>query len=103
MGKRISWQPKPVRQMEALERYFREELGTVQAFEHFLEKLEAKLARISNYPESGHFTGRKNVRYVQIDKQRNIFYRVRRDHLQILLLWDVRQDPVKNPYLRTGR
>ena len=100
MGKRISWQPKPVSQMRALELYFQQELGATQAFEHFLEKLDAKLTRISSFPESGHLTGRTNVRYVRVDKQRNIFYRIRRDHLQILLLWDVRQDPVKNPYLR---
>lgn len=84
--------------MQALERYFVEELGTVQAFDTFLEKLGKRLNRITQYPESGHYTGRKNVRYIQVDNHRSIFYRIKSDHLQILLLWDARQDPNKNPF-----
>jgi len=98
MGKRITWQPKPIRQMRTLERYFKDELGTIQAYDIFLEKLEKKIIRVSNYPESGHYTGRKNIRYIRIDDHRSIFYRIRPDRLQIILLWDSRLEPKKNPY-----
>ncbi len=84
--------------MRLLERYFKEELGTIQAYDTFLEKLEQKLNRISIHPESGHYTGRKNIRYVQVDDQRNVFYRIRQDRLQIILIWDARQHPAKKPY-----
>ena len=98
MGKRIIWQPKPIQQMRALEQYFVEELGTIQAYDAFLEKLEKKLSRISNYPESGHYTGRTNIRYFNVDNHRSIFYRIWTDRLQIILLWDARQYPQKNPF-----
>ncbi len=98
MGKRITWQSKPIRQMRALERYFRDELGAIQAYDTFLGKLETKLSRISKYPESGHYTGRKNIRYIHVDDHRSIFYRIRPDRLQIILLWDSRQYPQKNPF-----
>jgi plasmid stabilization system protein ParE len=100
VGRKISWQPKPIRQIRALERYWREEQGTTQTFDYFLMKLYQKLERIAEYPEIGHLTRYDNVRYVRIDRHRSIFYRIRKDRLQILLLWDGRQEPSKNPYKR---
>lgn len=97
-GKPITWQPKPIRQMRELERYWREEQGSSQAFDHFLTKLYQKLGRISEFPETGHLTRYNNVRYVRINRHRSVFYRIRKDRLQILLLWDGRQEPTKNPY-----
>jgi hypothetical protein len=32
MGKRLTWKPKPLRQITEIEQYFKSELGTVQAF-----------------------------------------------------------------------
>lgn len=90
----------PIRQMRALEHYFHHELGTYQAFDNFLNKLYERLERIAEYPESGHHTGRKNIRYIRIDAHRSLFYRIRPDRIQIILLWDSRQDPVKNPYAK---
>ena len=98
MGKRITWKPKPQRQIREIERYFREELGTIQAFDNFLDALYKRLGMIADYPESGRPTGYKTVRYWKVDKHRSVFYRIKPDRITVLLIWDSRQHPDKNPY-----
>lgn len=98
MGKRITWKPKPQRQVREIERYLREELGTTQAFDNFLDALYKRLAMIADYPESGRPTGYKTVRYWKVDKHRSVFYRIKPDRITVLLIWDSRQHPGKNPY-----
>jgi plasmid stabilization system protein ParE len=98
MGKRIIWQPKPQRQVREIECYFRDELGTIQAFDNFLDALYKRLATIADYPESGRPTGYKAVRYWKVDKHRSVFYRIKPDRIVVLLIWDSRQHPDKNPY-----
>ena len=99
MAKPITWQPKPLRQIQALEDYFLNEIGSVQALDNFLEKLDF----ISKYPTVGRPTGRKNIRYIKVDDHRSIFYRIFTNHLLIILLWDSRQHPDKNPFLKKKR
>lgn len=98
MVKRITWKPKPLQQIREIERYFKIELGTVQAFDKFLDTLYEKLDRIKKYPESGRPTGYKTVRYCFVDEHRSVFYRITKDKIIILLIWDARQHPDKNPY-----
>ncbi len=103
MGKRIIWKPKPQRQIREIERYFKEELGTVQAFDNFLDALYERLTTIADYPESGRPTGYKTVRYWKIDDHRSVFYRIKPDCIVIILIWDARQHPDKNPILKKGK
>lgn len=97
MGKRIVWKLKSQRQIREIERYFKEELGTVQAFDNFLDALYECLARIADYPESGRPTGYKTVRYWKVDDHRSVFYRIKPDRIIIILIWNSRQHPDKNP------
>ena len=96
MGKRIAWKPRPLRQMRELEVYLKEVSGSNSPFFSFIEKLQPRLERISEQPESGQKTGRPRVRYIRIDENRAVFYQIRKDRIEIILLWDSRQDPAKN-------
>ncbi len=98
MGKRVTWKPKPLRQIREIESYFIRELGTFQAYDNFLDALYSRLTRIVEHPESGRPTGYKSVRYWRIDDHRCVFYRITKDKIIILLIWDTRQNPERNPF-----
>lgn len=80
--------------------YFREELGSEQAAENFLTRLERRADWVSEYPEAGHPTSKHDVRHAKVDKNRSVFYRIKPKHIQMIFLWNWRRDPAQNPYLR---
>ncbi len=98
MGKPIIWKARPLKQVRELQEYFFFELGSSQFFINFLARLNKDLKLISEFPESGRPTGRKNVRYVNLGDKRSVFYRIHLNHISILLIWDSRWNPDKNPY-----
>lgn len=98
MGKRIVWKSRPLQQMRELELYLKAASGSNAPFFNFIEKLQPRLERISEQPESGQKTGRPRVRYIRVDDRRAVFYRIMKSKIEIIPLWDSRQEPEKNLY-----
>lgn len=65
----------------------------------FLDKIENRIEFISLYPEAGKLSQkRKNIRYIQLTPHNFIYYRVNKDVIEILCLFDMRRNPPKRPY-----
>jgi plasmid stabilization system protein ParE len=99
MGKAIIWQPRVLEQVRSIIEYFREEIESEQAIENFLDKLDEKSEFISKYPDAGRPSTKKDVKYILIDKNRSLFYRIKKDRILMILLWNSKMNPSKNPYL----
>ncbi len=41
---------------------------------------------------------KKDVKTILVTKHNRLYYRVKKDQIQIILLWDTRQNPARNPY-----
>jgi plasmid stabilization system protein ParE len=65
----------------------------------FLDRIERRIDFIAAHPEAGKPSQkRKNVRCVLLPPHNQIYYRFQNDTVEILLLFDMRQNPNKNPY-----
>ncbi|MGN6540136.1 MAG: type II toxin-antitoxin system RelE/ParE family toxin [Ginsengibacter sp.] len=65
----------------------------------FLDRIERRIDFIAAHPEAGKPSQkRKNVRCVLLPPHNQIYYRFENERIEILLLFDMRQNPNKNPY-----
>ena len=66
--------------------------------EVFEQRLIDFLDLLENFPEMGVVgVPEKQIRGFQLTKQTRVFYRIKKDRIVILTLFDVRQDPKKKP------
>ena len=64
--------------------------------DEFLQKLEMFNSIISIRPQVfGYYNKQKNIRKFAITKQNTIYYRNKREAIEIITIFDSRQDPVK--------
>ena len=101
MVKKIIWTKKAQREFQAILIYFEHE-ASEQAAEKFYKLVVEKLDRIEKYPESGRIVkATLDRRSVNLDKYRQIFYRITNKSLYITDFFDMRQNPNKHPYFDT--
>jgi len=97
MGRAIIWKNQPLQRIRQIADYLTEEFSASVA-DKFLDKVSAKVDRISEYPEMGHRTRYKTVRRMRVDRYNSLYYRQHGQKIFILYMWDGRQEPGKNPY-----
>ena len=67
-----------------------------KSIDNFLKKLEIFYYLISINPRLfGYFNKKQNIRKYAITKQNIIYYRNKKDEVQIITVFDVRQQPAK--------
>lgn len=70
-----------------------------KAASNFLDRIERRIDFIAGHPEAGKASQkRKNICCVLLPPHNQIYYRFENQTIEILLLFDMRQNPKKNPY-----
>lgn len=64
----------------------------------FIEVLEHKIQQILRHPYTGLSTKVLNIRSVSITKHNRLYYRIWDKNLEIVNIFDTRQDPGKDKY-----
>jgi len=65
----------------------------------FLEKLEERVQLISKHPAIGRIVKNyDSIRYIQLIPHNLIFYRVKKNKIEILSLFDTRRSPKRKPF-----
>lgn len=65
----------------------------------FLDRLEKRIEFIAKNPTTGKRSAkRKNIRSILFIPHNQIFYRYQNNSIEILCLFDMRQNPKKKPY-----
>ena len=65
----------------------------------FLERVEERLELVSKYPTIGKKSlNKEGIRSILLNPHHLIFYRVSKNRVEIVDLFDMRQDPEKRPY-----
>ena len=86
------------KKLEQLLNYLEEEFSKNTKF-NFISALEKILERITHYPESFPKSLKvKSVRKCLVGKHTIMFYRFNKNRIEILTLFDSRQNPEKMPY-----
>ncbi|MFN0050183.1 MAG: type II toxin-antitoxin system RelE/ParE family toxin [Cytophagales bacterium] len=65
---------------------------------NFLDQIEKSLNQITNMPESGIKTKTINIFRVLVTKHNSLFYRISNNRIELLNLFDTRQNPLKSPF-----
>lgn len=78
--------------------YLEKEWGAASA-EKFLLRTEQRIDMLKNYPLIGKASLLKpEIRSILLSRRNRIYYKVSGDEIIIMNMYDVRQNPKKNPY-----
>jgi|UPI00059197AB plasmid stabilization system protein ParE len=89
----VTWAPSAKDEFAELLQYVEQQFGLDAALE-LLDTTEKLLEEIGAFP--GMFPAsakRKDIRKAVVNKQTSLFYRISKDQVQILFVWDNRQNP----------
>jgi plasmid stabilization system protein ParE len=98
MVKRIVWTDTAVSKYRAIIFYYKLQDARKSA-ELFQKAVNKKIRQLEQQPYIGRETKKfKTMRLLNIDKYRQMAYRVNGSTLFISNFWDMRQDPIKRPF-----
>ncbi|XOV93186.1 MAG: type II toxin-antitoxin system RelE/ParE family toxin [Bacteroidota bacterium] len=94
---KILWTKKAQTRFQEIISYILTEFGEKPSIS-FKDKVFDFLELLERFPQLGTLeVVDKNIYGFQISKQTKIFYRINKDHISLLTLFDTRQDPKKKP------
>lgn len=92
MVKQVKWTSRSINDRVSIYKYWQQHNRSTE-YSDKLELLFEKSANlISKFPHIGIKTGYRNV-YSKVVRQYKLFYRIQEEEIQILRVWDTRQDP----------
>ncbi|XOV92057.1 MAG: type II toxin-antitoxin system RelE/ParE family toxin [Bacteroidota bacterium] len=95
MSLKIEWSPRSEKEYLNLIDYLLKEWGEKSATK-FSDRLQNVLSDISKKPQIYPSTERrKDVRRCVVSKQISLYYRIKKDRIEIITLFDNRQSPSK--------
>ena len=91
--KNVVWSPSARKDIENITDYLMDEWGS-KIVSKFLVKLDWIISQISINPKQYPlFNSKLNIRRCVITKQNTLFYRINDRYLEIVRIYDTRQDP----------
>jgi len=90
--KQVRWTQKAILDKIRILDYWIERNGTKTYSEKLDLLLDRALNKTAQYPEAGKKTNYKNIR-AKIASHYLIFYRIQKDYIEVVRIWDSRRDP----------
>jgi len=79
--------------------YYLLEAWSIEIASKFIDLLEERLERLSIFPEIGIQSSKnREIRAIVITKHNKLYYRNTKDYIEVLSIFDTRQNPQKNKY-----
>lgn len=98
MVKKVEWSLKADRELTRILSYLQDEISE-QSAERFINAVDKRINQLKTQPEiERRALKTKTVRFLNIDKHKQMFYRVSGSTLFITTFFDTRQNPDKRPY-----
>lgn len=98
MALQIIWTENALEDYKRVIDYLIEE-WTPEIAEKFTETVQLRLETLSNYPFLGIVSTRQtSVRSISVSKHNRLYYRIASASIEVLNVFDTRQDPKKNKY-----
>ena len=93
--KNVIWSPSAKQDLENITDYIMNEWGS-RIVSKFLIKLNRIISQITVNPKQYPlFNSRLKIRRCVISKQNTLFYRIKKNEIEIVRIYDTRQDPEK--------
>jgi plasmid stabilization system protein ParE len=94
----LVWSDRAKYELTILDEYLTEEWGDEMA-DRIIREINAKAIHIQNYPEHYPiYNKRKNIRRCVFSTQTSIYYRITTDYIELLSIFDNRQNPQKRKF-----
>ncbi|MEM1319092.1 MAG: type II toxin-antitoxin system RelE/ParE family toxin [Bacteroidota bacterium] len=90
----VNWSASSKAEYAELLKHLQDHFG-LDAAMSYMDKMDERILQISNFPESGRATKKESVRRVTITPQTSVIYEIYDQTIEILYLWDNRQNPDK--------
>lgn len=98
MVKKIKWRKKALQFVKETAQYLEQEFSQ-QAADNFVDAVTKAVAKAVKNPETYRKAAKtKSVHYLNVDKNRKMFYRLSGTTLIVSAFFDARQDPKKSPF-----
>ena len=98
MALQIIWSENALEDYQHIVEYLLKE-WTINVASGFVETVEARVKNLSIFPFVGIASGKEpGVRSIVITKQNLLYYKISASRVEILNIFDTRQDPDKNKY-----
>jgi plasmid stabilization system protein ParE len=98
MVTQVIWMPKAEKTFNAIVDYWGTK-GAFRAAEKFVNAVYDTIEKLEKYPEIGRPTMRdEHIRYINVSRFHQMFYQLEGQNLEILIFFDMRQNPKKRPY-----
>lgn len=94
--KKIIWSPRARKQQFEILEYYSDRNGNDKYSIKLYQKFQSNLNLVSKLHFIGKPTDKEHVRYIIVSYYQ-IFYEIKKQNIEVLLLWDCRQDPDKFP------
>jgi len=95
MVKRVIFSPKAIENTKQIIVYLKKEWSENSA-KKFINVLREKVSYIKRFPNSYHeLEGREKIKRCVITKQVTLYYRVAKNEIEVITLFDSRQNPDK--------
>lgn len=90
--RKVFWTPKAIESFEYTIEYIQEE-WTDKEVKKFVSKVFKTINQIEKNPTMFVGSEQVNVRKAVVTKHNTIFYRIQTERIELLFIWDNRQDP----------
>ena len=98
MAFKVTWTPHAEEDYKKVITYLKD-TWTEKIALQFINKVEQRLSRLSIFPLTGIVSNKDtSIRCIVITKHNKLYYRLKNDTIEILSLFDTRQNPNKNSY-----
>ena len=98
MDRRVEWTETAIREYRAVIFYYKNQAARMAA-KRFESDVFRKIKQVTKNPESGRLSKKfKTVRLINVDKYRQMSYRVKGRVLYVTNFYDMRRDPNQRPF-----
>lgn len=95
MDKKVIFSPRAIKNTKKIIQYLKKEWSDKSA-DRFIDLLREKISKIKEYPYSYNtLAGREDIRRCVIKKQTTLYYKVGKNKIEVITLYDSRQNPDK--------
>jgi plasmid stabilization system protein ParE len=92
--KKVSWSERAEKELNQILLFYIERNGSNSYSLKLLEKIDQKIKLIQRFNFIGRISNEEDIRVAGME-QYQIFYRILADTIEIMSIWDIRQNPEK--------
>ena len=96
MARKVIWTPQAEADLLSICEYLDREWGD-RVRTAFLDEVDEVIGLILSFPNMYRNSGFRDVREAVITRHNILFYRIAKDAIYLLSIWDTRQDPERRP------